>query len=276
MKAGRLAALVAVFLLLFSGFAVYAAENEVRLDDAPKALSTEEPFVRQCEYGTLAADAVRDFSGADIALVNAGDLAGGLSAGTLTHADLASVFTEDRTLAVAEMTGGDLISVLEHAVSHVTVDPSTELVDMEASRFDGFCQISGLTFTYDASAPAGERVSRVSLSDGTELGEDTVLTVCATSDMLGGAYGFPEFSSSPLDATLSDALAEYLRNNPSPAYGRGDRINAIGMRKTALGIPGITRWTIFAASVVLIVIVLFFRMRLKNYDKKFGRDTDMK
>ena len=272
MKRGRIVIICALFLGLLCSRALAREEEPVGvLRTAPRSLLQEEPFVRSCQLGSAAADAVRVLAGTDIALVNAGDLVNDLNAGTVRREDVRNVFASDQPLGTARLTAAQLRTLLEHAVARVTVDPVTEKIDGEESRFEGFCQVSGFRFQYDASAPPGERVLQIVDEDGDPL-PDTV-TVCAAVCMLEGGYGFDPVPFEPLDATLADALEAYLREyTVFPSLDK-ERITVIGVRIPMLG-TGITRGVLFAGSAVLIGFLAYYRMRRRSYQEEYSETED--
>lgn len=274
---------IATTACLLLGLALLTApvlgQEEVlgRLDRAPKSLLREQPFVSSCELGSAAAEAVNAFTGADIALVNAGDLSRDLSQGDVTAAEVAAVFHDDRTLGVAEVTPAELWAILEHSVSQVTVDVNTEQVDEEASRFDGFCQIAGFRFQYDASAPAGERLLKLELADGRRLGpedEGPRLRLAATEFMLSGGYGYEALDYEKAEGGLTDALGAYVALHSDLSDAGPARIQVLGARQqtiAALFSPGL--WGVGA--LVFIGFLLLSGLKLKGYRREYEEDPDM-
>lgn len=195
------------------------------------------------------ADAARQACGAQAAILNGGDFFHNLQGGEATWDDIRGLFTEDRPLAVAEITGRELLAMLEYGVSHAAVNVSTETLDVEASSFEGFPQVSGISFSYDPTAPVGQRIISAELSDGTLVLPGTTLKLAATEYMLSGGYGYPSTDFQSAGVTLAEAVAGYfddgmLRN---PVMGR---ITVIGLNDR-FALP---RGTIFVVSVALIMI----------------------
>lgn len=174
------------------------------------------------------ADAMRSVGGTDIAILNGGDVVHNLDGGEATWGELQALFPEEKTLVVTEITGAELLSILELGVSHAVVDMPAQVLDAEASSFDGFPQISGFTFRYDPTAPVGERVTEASLADGTAITPEQMLTLTATEYMLSGGYGYPVLDFESLGVTQAQALADYFTDGVlrSPAMGR---ITCIGL-----------------------------------------------
>lgn len=248
-----------------------------RLETAPKSFLTETPYVNQCQLGSAAADALRLWSGADIALVNTGDLQNDLNAGTVTREDVQRVFGEDKSLAVAEISPAELYALLEHSVSQITVDPATEQIQAEASVFEGFCQVSGLRFRYDASAPAGERVLAVTLEDGRELSaedESLRLRLCASAYMLQGGYGYPETACEVLEGSLSQALEAYVSQNADLSPQGKERIQVLGARQNTI-VGFLPRGVWVAGALVFMVLMALQGLKFKNYRREFEADPEM-
>ena len=265
--------IILVLLALLMPVRAFAQDTVIgSLDTAPKPLGMEHPWYAQCQLGSVCADAFRVFAGTDIALVNTGDLDGNLLQGDVTEQEICDVLPFDRELAAATVTPQQLYEILEQAVSGVVLDTSTEHIDEAASQYDGFCQISGITLRYDASAPVGERVLKVGLSDGTELSpedETTLLTLCASRFMLEGGYGFPEVAAESLNAAQTDALADYVSKHKNLPEDDQKRIVVVGARKTeVLGVA--SKEMIFVCILLLCVPLAMSQMKLNRYRDEYG------
>lgn len=224
------------------------------------------PGSQETSLGSLAADALRAASGADIAVVNGGDLVTGLESGNTYWEDVLSVFAENRALAAAEISGAQLKDILEISVGHIVTDTLTERIDKQASDYGGFAQISGFTFKYDASAPAGERILYAELSDGTPVDFSSgtpAMTISATAAMLSGEYGYEPLDHRVLQYGLADALAEYISgdslNFSSDEYV--SRIKVVGARENQLS-AGVSVPLLIGGCVVLAALCVLFRKKL--------------
>jgi 2',3'-cyclic-nucleotide 2'-phosphodiesterase (5'-nucleotidase family) len=148
---------------------------EAPLDSRRNVVRAEEATM-----GNLITDALRDATGADIALMNGGGIRGDTTyeAGRkLTRRDILTELPFGNTTVVTELPGSQVLLALENAVSQV---------EKGAGRF---AQVSGLTFAFDASAPAGSRVSEVMVG-GAPLEADKVYKVAVNDYILGGGDGF--------------------------------------------------------------------------------------
>lgn len=274
-RARLLPALITVAAFCIWGAAPATAE-EYTLEPAPVAMEQQSPYVSQCQLGSLTADAVRALADSDIAVVNTGELTQNIGRGVLTEEDIRGVFARDRELATAEITPTQLWAMLERSVSQVEVDPATERFTATEHGFEGFLQISGFSFRYDATAYPGEKVLSVTVN-GAELARDDaepVLSLCATVYMLDGGYGYDPAPYTSLGATLGDALTAYIRTHPAFETGDETRIGVIGARETMIS-GLLPRWMLLAGSLMLILCLGVFGGNLRRYDREYGRDKDM-
>ena len=139
--------------------------TDVELDARSEANRTHETNV-----GDFIADAYRAALGADVALFNGGSIRADtiIGAGDLTRRDVLSMLPFKNKVVKVEVTGATLRAALEHGVSR-----SAE--DKEPGRFP---QVSGLRFSFDASRPAGSRLTSVTVG-GQPLDEQRTYTLAA-------------------------------------------------------------------------------------------------
>lgn len=106
---------------------------------------TDKRAIRNAEtnLGDLVADAYRTAMGADVALINGGGIRASIASGDVTNGGLLAVQPYSNELCLIEVTGQQIKDALE----------------MGARKFPeelgGFMQVSGLTYTIDASVPSG-------------------------------------------------------------------------------------------------------------------------
>lgn len=209
------------------------------------------PGAQECELGDLAADAARTQTGADCALIPAGLLQNDLPAGPLTDADIARSVGEC-ALVTAILSPAQLFALLESALNSIRIDAENDRYLPEESASDGFLQLSGLSMTVDVTAPAGNRVYKLALPDGTKLGREDaapLLTVAAPAALL------PDGTDGGL--TLRAALSAYLTENDVTELASG-RIRMIGTADAALT-RAFPRWAILAVMAVIAAFCIFFR-----------------
>ncbi|MFM7444063.1 MAG: bifunctional metallophosphatase/5'-nucleotidase [Tabrizicola sp.] len=134
----------------------------------------------EATMANLIADAMRDATGADIAIMNGGGIRGDTTyeAGRkLTRRDILTELPFGNVTVVTELPGSQVLLALENGVSQV---------EKGAGRFP---QVSGLTYAFDASAPAGSRVSEVMVG-GAALEADKLYKVAVNDYILGGGDGY--------------------------------------------------------------------------------------
>lgn len=148
---------------------------EAPLDSRRNVVRAEEATM-----GNLIADAMRDATGANIAIMNGGGIRGDTTyeAGRkLTRRDILTELPFGNITVVTELPGSQVLLALENGVSQV---------ENGAGRF---AQVSGVTYAFDASAPAGSRVSEVMVA-GAPLEADKLYKVAVNDYILGGGDGY--------------------------------------------------------------------------------------
>ena len=173
---------------------------EAPLDSRRNVVRAEESTM-----GNLITDALRDATGADIALMNGGGIRGDTTydAGRkLTRRDILTELPFGNTTVVTELPGSQVLLALENSVSQV---------EKGAGRF---AQVSGLTFAFDASAPAGSRVSEVMVG-GAPLEADKLYKVAVNDYIVGGGDGFAALGGGRI---ITDGPTGQLVANDVMAY----------------------------------------------------------
>ena len=153
-------------------------------------------------FGNLLADAMREATGAEIALTNGGGIRGDTVYPPGTRLTRKMMLTEipfgNRTV-VLRLTGAQVRQALENGVSRAA-HPSGR-----------FPQVSGLAFSFDGRKPPGERVTRVTVG-GAPL-EDGGTYTLATNDFLArGGDDYRVFKSGEvlIDSASGELMAGQL------------------------------------------------------------------
>ncbi len=174
---------------------------------------------RETNLGDLVADMMREAAGADVALINGGTIRAGIPAGPVSVGAIYNVLPFDNWLISFAITGRELREALETGVSRVEV------------RDGGFPQVSGMSYAFDPRAPAGSRVTAVSVG-GAPL-EETRRYVLATHDFLAaGGNGYTVFAGhdpvyNDSGRSLRVVLAEWWRRRGSVSYAVDGRITEV-------------------------------------------------
>ena len=163
------------------GEAVAATEVSLTINDPTETDAEGKPIrmVRRAEtnLGDLVADAFRDQSGADIALIGGGGIRDSIGAGDVTLNDILKVNPFGNYLTVIEVTGQQILDALEWGSRSV---PSED---------GGFLQVSGLSYEIDASVESSCRKDEDGMFAGIE-GERRVRNVLVNGEPIDpeGSY----------------------------------------------------------------------------------------
>lgn len=180
-EAPEFAPVVAKYKDLLEQLAVRVGATSVTLDALSVSNRTKETNI-----GNFIADSYREAVDADIGFVNGGSIRADLTynPGPLTKRDVLSMLPFNNPIVKVEVSGEVLREIIEHGVAR-----SAE--DSEPGRFP---QVSGLSFRFDASRPAGDRVLEIKVN-GEPLDPSKKYTI-ATSDFLvsRGGDGYTMFS----------------------------------------------------------------------------------
>lgn len=179
--------------------------------------------------GNLVADAVAEYTNADIAVVNGGGIRASLYQGDVLGADLSAVCPYSNTIVLVEAQGSVIMKMLENSISLTTREN-----EVPAGRF---LQVSGLYYSYrpqTATAPA--KLLSVTLPDGTPLDLEAHYKL-AINNYMAGSSGYLDnngdnytmlnlFSSDAVKATglelLNDTGATYTDAMKAYFYNHQD------------------------------------------------------
>jgi 5'-nucleotidase/UDP-sugar diphosphatase len=160
--------------------------------------------VQECAMGNLVADAmlarVKD-QGIEIAIANSGGLRASIDAGEVTQGEVLTVLPFQNTLSTFNVSGQTVIDALENGVSQI---------EEVKGRFP---QVAGISFTVDASAEVGARISDVMVG-GAPIDPATVYGLVSNNYVRGGGDGYKMFRDAEnaydFGPDLADVTAEYL------------------------------------------------------------------
>ncbi|WP_211747044.1 5'-nucleotidase C-terminal domain-containing protein [Paenibacillus sp. Marseille-Q4541] len=155
----------------------------------------------ETNLGDLIADALREVSGADVALTNGGGIRASIEKGEVTKGEVITVLPFGNQIVTLNVKGEDIIAALENGVKSYP----------EASG--GFPQISGFTFKIDPSKEAGNRVHSVMIG-GKAIDPNATYSL-ATNDFTsigGDEYDmFKKYSQAGMYGSLDEALISHLQ-----------------------------------------------------------------
>ena len=170
----------------------------------------------ETNLGDFCADALKNITKSDLALIVSDSFRSELNAGTLTSGDLMNVFPFGNYVTKTEMTGKQIIEALEFGV-----------MDMPKSSLR-FLQVSGINYEIDTTLNSpvimdnegmflklsgSGRVKNVKIN-GTAIDESKNYTVAALSSLSSGNLGFNMFSGNNIyteNTTDYSAIEAYLK-----------------------------------------------------------------
>ncbi len=135
---------------------------------------------REAAIANMFADAIRDATGADIAAVNGGGIRANriYEPGTvLTRRDIQSELPFGNKTVVLEVSGQDIIDVIENGLSQI---------ENGAGRF---LHVSGIRVSYDPGAEPGNRVIEIT-RDGAPIDPAARFTLAINDYVAGGGDGY--------------------------------------------------------------------------------------
>jgi len=140
-KSLLVAAIIMTFV--FAGFQAQALDTEIGETEIMLNGQREHVRTQETNLGNLVTDVIREYSGADIAVYNGGGIRDSASLGPITLRDAMEILAFENNVVTLEMTGMQVVAMLEHGVSSYP----------EVSG--KFLQVSGLRFYFDPAEPAG-------------------------------------------------------------------------------------------------------------------------
>lgn len=150
------------------------------------SVTRTDAYNNEAPLGNLIADAMRqaDFgdkaSAADFAFMNPGGIRADLPQGDVTFADLAKIQPFGNTLVKLELTGAQIQTLLQQQWgTNADGTPNTKTL-----------QISGLKYTADFNKPVAERVTSLTLEDGTPIDPGKTYTAVVNNFMAAGGDNY--------------------------------------------------------------------------------------
>lgn len=127
--------------------------------------------------GQFIAKTMARLGNTDIAIVNGGGIRAGFEAGTITMGDMYTILPFDNTLVTMEVSGSKLRELIDHGITPP---------DFRSGQF------YGLKVWYDDGAPYKQKITKMTLLDGTPIKDDEMYSL-STLDFVytgGDKYDF--------------------------------------------------------------------------------------
>jgi 5'-nucleotidase len=164
---------------------------------------------KETNLGNLISDAMLEklrSAGAQVALMNGGSIRASIDAGPITLGELLDVQPFGNTIGLVTLTGAQLKEALENGASQI---------ESTAGRF---AQVAAIRYSYDASRPAGDRVTGVQVANAsggyTTLDPNASYRMVTNSFLIAGGDGYTVLGqgTNKIDTGLLDidVTAEYI------------------------------------------------------------------
>ncbi len=167
-------------------------------------------YYRESTLGNLLSDILKEYSQADIALMNSGSIRADLNKGNITVEDIINIYPFIGKYHVVEIDGQSLKDLLEY---------SCQLTY-------GLVQFSGVSIKYNSKLPKGNRLIEVKINNE-PLDLLKKYTVTSSAFVANGGDGFEMFQNGTLlrqsDKKMVDYFIDYFRGKQNlyiPPLGR--------------------------------------------------------
>jgi 5'-nucleotidase / UDP-sugar diphosphatase len=150
--------------------------------------------------GRWSSEVMKEKTGVQVAIQNGGGLRRTLEKGVITMGDMYEIMPFDNTLVTMELKGSDLKKAIDHGISNPEV---------------GNGQFAGLIVEFDKNAEFENRITKITLEDGTPIDMEAYYTVVTNDFLLTGGDKY-DFSNArnvvdtfiPIRDVLVEAIKE--------------------------------------------------------------------
>jgi 2',3'-cyclic-nucleotide 2'-phosphodiesterase (5'-nucleotidase family) len=207
--------------------AIATAEAEVTLlEKEPVGYLKESldlDFFNECALGNVAADALRERMGADLALVASGQFQRGLPAGEIILRQLHETTFSTANPAVTVLTGKQILEALERGL-----DPALNSYSHHGLRGTpfGIPQVSGIQVWYSPESTDSRRVRHIRIGNEILLHDHLYRVAHTDAEIVPEAYIKPDdgqITSYEVPTILVEVLLDYLRQYSPLSRAAGSR-----------------------------------------------------
>lgn len=191
--------------------------SEVVLDGVRSHVRSQET-----NLADLLTDAMREKADADIALVNGGAIRESIPQGQVRLYDVSKPLPFVNSLMTVEVKGSRIYEALERGLRGWP----------NGSSNGGFLQVSGFSYEFDGSKPAGKRLVSVT-KDGKPLDKDKLYKLATNDYLVNGGDNYVEFKDAKQlykGDLLSTVLADYIESKGKVEGKTDGRIKVINER----------------------------------------------
>jgi len=192
-------------------FKSVVGHTDVLLDGERERIRYEET-----NLGNFVTDIMRVYTGADIALLNAGSLRASIAAGPITLEDIFKVMPFANEIVLIDISGRELLQVLKRSV-----------MGEREEEDGGFLQVSGIRYTIKGRAVREVTIGRNALP----LDPDKTYRVAVTDFLASGGDGYTIFTGKSFQYTgspLRELIVDTVRNHGEITAEIDGRIKRVG------------------------------------------------
>ena len=168
-------------------------------------LGTATQPLSKAELGPLVADAYREHFDTQLGWQNGGGQRADMKEGVLTRRDAQSVLPFGNSPIAIQATGAQIKDALEKGI------------ESNPDGGNGFPRTAGFTFEYDQSAPFGERVTAITLDDGTSMDMNATYSMAISNYVVNGGDKIDSFVDAPVTSEGTaidvDVFSEYIKRH---------------------------------------------------------------
>lgn len=192
----------------------------------PSIVSLEHEFpvdwYSESPLGSLLAEGIREWVGAELAMVNAGQLLFSLPKGSVTRKDLLALCPHPINPCKLDIKGIHIQAILEEALTEKSIHRQVRGLGFRGKVMGWMC-VDGMTVTYDRDREEGNRILQVLVNDD-PLDPDRLYRV-GTIDMFTFGFIFPQFREAEriqyfLPELIRDVLSKELTNKDARKRSR--------------------------------------------------------
>jgi 5'-nucleotidase len=204
-------------------------EQIVGHTDVDLDIKSQDIRTRETSMGDFIADAFRQATASDVALVNGGSIRADtiIEPGVLTKRDVLSILPYNNKVVKMRLTGAIIRAVIEHGVASLGTE----------SQPGRFPQVSGIRFAFDTSRPPGKRITSITVN-GKPLDDRSTYTLATTSYLaIDAGDGYDMFRNVPLvirpeqAPSETDILLKAIASVPAIAPKTDGRITRVDAAK---------------------------------------------
>lgn len=155
---------------------------------------------KETNLGNLITDAMKDETGADVAITNGGGIRASIGAGDITKRHITQVLPFGNFTVTKELTGAQIKEVLEHGVKYF------------GEVAGSFAHVSGIKFVVNPTKEVGSRVIDIEIN-GQKIDMNKKYKVATNDFISAGGDDYPCFSDMPTlneFGALDETLEKYI------------------------------------------------------------------